>query len=423
MSSKATQMDATSSRIMELHPIIYESTSPKQEDEVTIVELDGGWQSCDESSATFLNEQVITHSHWVFLSSNTFTDPSWRRQKLSERYQIPECFWTPPCSGLNGCFGCENLYDERAELRGHITWFRFFVKQLAGHSSYASDSKYIWHEMGFCTRWLTSGFGSVVCVNVPPPLQKRITNALEFLPKTNIASDAYTFHVLIADEVVKLYDDSVWQIRNVVRKVETSRSLESQPTADYPMLHETARHSIHSNETLEIAVECILAMCQQHTLLYKLNSSKDRFHEIIHTKIHQALQFQLQVLRSLKARSQANEARLRNEITLAFNTLAQHDSHNTLLISQAARNDSFDMRAIALLTLVFLPSTLVSTIFSMSFFNFSPNDANGQPSGAVSPYIWIYLAIAVPLTLVTVALWLGWQRWRSRVAVKPIEPI
>ena len=48
----------------------------------------------------------------------------------------------------------------------------------------------------------------------------------------------------------------------------------------------------------------------------------------------------------------------------AFNTLAQHDSHNTLLISQAARNDSFDMRAIALLTLVFLPSTLVSVSYS-----------------------------------------------------------
>lgn len=82
------------------------------------------------------------------------------------------------------------------------------------------------------------------------------------------------------------------------------------------MLHETARHSIHSNETLEIAVECLLAMCQQHTLLEKLSVSKDKVHEITRTKIHQALQFRLQILRSLKARSQANDARLRNEITL-----------------------------------------------------------------------------------------------------------
>ena len=104
-----------------------------------------------------------------------------------------------------------------------------------------------------------------------------------------------------------------------------NRSLESHPTADYPMLHETARHSIHSIETLEIAVECLLAMCQQHTLLYKLNSSNDKFHEVIHTKTHQALQFHLQVLRSLKARSQANDARLRNEITLVRGTLNSLD--------------------------------------------------------------------------------------------------
>ena len=100
-----------------------------------------------------------------------------------------------------------------------------------------------------------------------------------------------------------------------------NRSLESHPTADYPMLHETARHSIHSIETLDIAVECLLAMCQQHALLYKPNFARDKLHEVIHTKIYQALQFRLQVLRSLKARSQANEARLRNEITLVRETL------------------------------------------------------------------------------------------------------
>ena len=55
MSSKAKHMDATSGRIMELDPIFHESTSPKQEDQVTIVELDRDWQSCERSLATFLN--------------------------------------------------------------------------------------------------------------------------------------------------------------------------------------------------------------------------------------------------------------------------------------------------------------------------------------------------------------------------------
>ena len=188
-----------------------------------------------------------------FLSSDTFKEPSWRRQTLSERYQIPEWFWTTTCSGLNGCFGCENLYGDEAELRGHsryiwarsdwrwrydwchygyrfkdwpvwlVTWFRFFIKQLAGYSSYASDPKYTWHEMGFFTRWLSSGIGSVVCFDIPASSQKRMIDALGFLSQDDIATDAYAFHMLIADEAIKLYDDSVWRIRNVVRNVETSR--------------------------------------------------------------------------------------------------------------------------------------------------------------------------------------------------------
>ena len=187
--------------------------------------------------------------------------------------------------------------------------------------------------MGFFTRWLHSGTGSVICFNVPPSLQKSIADALVLLPQEAIACDPYAFHTSIADMVVKLYDDSVWRIRDEIRKIETSRyhlfvfsypkksyhnnrSPESEATADYPMLHETARHSIHSSETLDIAVECLLAMCEQHTLLSNRTLPKDKGREVSYTKIHQALQFRLQVLRSLRARSQANEARLRNEITL-----------------------------------------------------------------------------------------------------------
>ena len=294
LSISAPQVDITSwlsSHIMELDPSFFEPASPTQVDGVTVVELDQSWQSSSRSPGTFLNvckpfkDLRLRTTDWEdhrdkrlririgcklasyqsatvcmviltavrFLSSNTSTDPAWRRQKLSERYQIPDCFWSPTCLNLNGCFGCENLYDEKDELRGHsryiwaaldwqwlyrrihlecclkgwpvrlVTWFRFFIKQLAGNSSYASDPKYMWHEMGFFTRWLHSGSGSVVCFNVPAPFQKSIIDALEFIPEDAIACDAYAFHTLIADEVVKLYDDSVWRIRNVIRKVEKSR--------------------------------------------------------------------------------------------------------------------------------------------------------------------------------------------------------
>lgn len=83
------------------------------------------------------------------------------------------------------------------------------------------------------------------------------------------------------------------------------------------------------------------------------------------------------MLRSLRARSKANESRLCNEIDLvsptaglifhgivdrdqAFNTIAQHDSTIAVKISEAARRDSAAMKTIAVLTMIFLPATFVS---------------------------------------------------------------
>lgn len=95
-----------------------------------------------------------------------------------------------------------------------------------------------------------------------------------------------------------------------------------------------------------------------------------------------------QLIQSLSKRADSNEARLRNEIGLAFNTVSQQDAKA--------------VRIISVVTLLFLPSTFVSTLFSMSFFSFQPGYQN---KWGVSQKIWIYFAVAVPLTMVTVILW------------------
>jgi Mg2+ and Co2+ transporter CorA len=102
---------------------------------------------------------------------------------------------------------------------------------------------------------------------------------------------------------------------------------------------------------------------------------------------YQDLAATLQLLSNLSQRSASNEARLRNEINLAFNVVNQQDTKA--------------MRIISIVTLTFLPSTFVSTLFSMTFFR-QPSDQ--QPWG-VSPQLWIYFVISVPLTAVTLALW------------------
>lgn len=98
-------------------------------------------------------------------------------------------------------------------------------------------------------------------------------------------------------------------------------------------------------------------------------------------------------MQSLAKRSDSNEERLRNEINLAFNVVNQQDAKA--------------VRIISVVTLLFLPATFVSTLFSMSFFSFQPPYDH---KWGVSPKIWIYFAVTVPLTVATVVVWFQLSR-------------
>ncbi|KAK8090364.1 hypothetical protein PG997_005325 [Apiospora hydei] len=71
-----------------------------------------------------------------------------------------------------------------------------------------------------------------------------------------------------------------------------------------------------------------------------------------------------------------------------------------MAIAKATSRDSKHMRAIAFITMIFLPGTFLAGVFSMSFFNWQTSDAS-----LVSTYFWVYVVIAVFLTLLTVGSW------------------
>ncbi|KAI1271356.1 hypothetical protein F5Y07DRAFT_392801 [Xylaria sp. FL0933] len=87
-------------------------------------------------------------------------------------------------------------------------------------------------------------------------------------------------------------------------------------------------------------------------------------------------------------------------------------AHNGLKVAQHTRRDSELMKSIALLTMVFLPATFVATLFSMGIFEWK--GMHGEIL-SVSPYIWLYIAVTVVITSVTLGTWYLWAA-RRRVA-------
>ena len=112
--------------------------------------------------------------------------------------------------------------------------------------------------------------------------------------------------------------------------------------------------------------------------------------------------------------------------------MALRDSKVNVQIGTATQRDSAAMRTISLVTMAFLPATFVSvsdeseakdpftelatfqTIFSMSFFSFSPNSRSNGQVWTVSDKIWIYWVFAGPLTVATLILWFVRERgWKN----------
>ena len=61
------------------------------------------------------------------------------------------------------------------------------------------------------------------------------------------------------------------------------------------------------------------------------------------------------------------------------------------------------MKTIAVLTMAFLPATFVSTLFSANLFTLDADAA------------WrVYVAVVIPLTLLTLGIWGCWQGWKLK---------
>ncbi|KAH6720635.1 hypothetical protein BKA61DRAFT_652037 [Leptodontidium sp. MPI-SDFR-AT-0119] len=100
-----------------------------------------------------------------------------------------------------------------------------------------------------------------------------------------------------------------------------------------------------------------------------------------------------------------------------YNFIAQRDIQQNIEIAKdsksiavASKRDSSAMKSISLLTMVVLPGTFISTLFAVPLFDW---DANSW-SGVAKPRFWFYWAITVPLTLITLAIWMVWEKAFNR---------
>ncbi|KAF2631393.1 hypothetical protein BU25DRAFT_454846 [Macroventuria anomochaeta] len=238
---------------------------------------------------------------------------------------------------------------------------------IAIHGPQSARHGWEWYEMGFFACWTKSGSVTLLCFDLPAKLRSDIQSMT--WPQDVSLSCPYAVFPQVLDALLRLYDDSVWAIRNHISQWEARRLVDT----DYFLLHEIARHGVHVSETLSVAIRSLDAM-QHHHERFRANND---------------------LARSKNGRRRWDKA---------FNAAAQRDSMVQLQIGEEAKREASAMKAIAVVSMTFLPAPFVSTIFGTNFFSFEPDRDAGQPLFAVSRQFWVYWALSVPLTVATLAL-------------------
>ncbi|KPM46478.1 hypothetical protein AK830_g231 [Neonectria ditissima] len=110
-------------------------------------------------------------------------------------------------------------------------------------------------------------------------------------------------------------------------------------------------------------------------------------------------------------------SRVASTIQTASDTISLKSQNATEDMSNRMVIDSAAIRVITVATLVYLPASYVSGFFGMGFF-----DMSDDGTWIVAPSMWIYFAVAIPVSVVTLLYWKIRSReiLRSRVNFSPV---
>ncbi|KAF2137086.1 uncharacterized protein K452DRAFT_236457, partial [Aplosporella prunicola CBS 121167] len=188
--------------------------------------------------------------------------------------------------------------------------------------------------------------------------------------------------------------DHVAPLENMARREERVR-LTSQ-------LHTNAYNTVALHHNMQWAHRyCAFMQSTVEETTHELKRTRQE------TEVQESVSFLQNKLESIQDFVNQIRDRQERQLSVLSSFIDQADNDQSMKVARDARVDGLAMKALALLTAVFLPPSFIATMFSMSMFDWQAKTS----SGVTSSYFWIYWAASIPLA---VLLLLGWRVWWRR---------
>ncbi|KAK6437197.1 hypothetical protein LTR95_006613 [Oleoguttula sp. CCFEE 5521] len=257
------------------------------------------------------------------------------------------------------------------------------------------------------------------------------------------------FAVLPFQILTRHVDETLRQVQKLSRDITATElrllegEIDLEENGDYKVLNkfnlEHLRLQRRSNFELELEQNLVKYMNEYHSMWAVLWEGGTSYIEDMHDKIEQQVRYSQQVKLDLemiprRIKNQSKTAseplimsitnfimqrdnKLNIELAHSSRKIAEESRRDNLLnieiakataqVAEETRQDSAAMKTIAVLTLTFLPGTAIASFFSMNnAFNFDP----GPDEKMVAPYLWIFFAVTVPITVGVYIFWVWWFR-------------
>jgi len=138
-------------------------------------------------------------------------------------------FFSKTCVQHNGFFGAKVSSDASDSSHDPTpfrveTWFRMIVKSIKATPKNVDFTQYQWYEMSFISSF-SKERNMLLCLDTPRSLAWNMLNVLSEEENKDIAAGPYGLHQLLLEQLMVVYDESVWDIARIMRNNEKSKGV------------------------------------------------------------------------------------------------------------------------------------------------------------------------------------------------------
>lgn len=185
-----------------------------------------------------------------------------------------------------------------------------------------------------------------------------------------------------------------------------SKPVKAGKEVNFSGLHNLAKHAIYLRENCESAVATVESLRVHHRSV--IGTGPNPWEE----STQNALEYRKSMFQSTLRRLSSLDSRMANIMQLSFHLVTQLDSRN-------GQSQNQSMKAIAVITIYFMPLGTVASIFGSQFFQLKDDEPHHMQ---VSQDFWLLWLIAVPLTALVILIWRVWYQDRRDRLIGPVPP-